>query len=369
MNFITKKPPLKASQERSYKRLLTLHIALLIVSVAAIVTRALIPVAEGASWSPENMFKTFTMLAVGALVSVLIELVYSISEGKSHEFADYKRLVDPINTGLLIALLLPVSTPIYVLVLAVGVGVYAGKIVFGGYGNYIFNPALVGVLFATISFDGVLVYGQTPLTLLKEAIQGATHSMNVLDLLAGNYTAVAIGSTSALVLLFVFVYLCINKVIDLRTSLTFVLSIVLISFGVGFINFGLEGGATTMYVFVNFLTGLTMFGAVFLVSETVTSPTSRETKMIYAVIVAVMTMAVRVLGTAVEGVVFAVLLGNMLTPFLNRTVKRSDKNMLIKTSVILVVIVLATSAILGFILQSRLVDVFNAATIMIGGIN
>jgi electron transport complex protein RnfD len=165
------------------------------------------------------------------------------------------------------------------------------------------------------------------------------------------------------------VYLCINKVIDLRTSLTFVLSIVLISFGVGFINFGLEGGATTMYVFVNFLTGLTMFGAVFLVSETVTSPTSRETKMIYAVIVAVMTMAVRVLGTAVEGVVFAVLLGNMLTPFLNRTVKRSDKNMLIKTSVILVVIVLATSAILGFILQSRLVDVFNAATIMIGGIN
>ena len=56
MNFTTKKPPMKTSHERSYKRLLTLHIALLIVSLTAIVTRALIPVAEGATWSPENTY-------------------------------------------------------------------------------------------------------------------------------------------------------------------------------------------------------------------------------------------------------------------------------------------------------------------------
>lgn len=371
MKFITKKPPLKASQERSYKRLLSLHIGLIIISVGAIVSRALIPLlpidGEIPAWTPDAMFKTFAMLAIGALVSVLIELVYSISEGKSNEFSEYSRLVDPINTGLLIALLLPISTPIYVLVLAVGVGVYAGKIVFGGYGNYIFNPALVGVLFASISFTDKLVYGDTPLVLLKQALQGATHNINILDLLLGNYEAVAIGGTTLLLLILVFVYLCITKVIDLRTSLTFVLSVIIISFGVGVINFGTASGATLQYVFVNFATGLTMFGAVFLVSETVTSPTSRETKMIYAAVVAIMTMAVRVLGTAYEGVVFAVLLGNMITPFLNRTVKRSDQKMLIKTTIILAVIVIAASAIFGFILQSRLQDVFNPAITMIGG--
>lgn len=365
MEFITKKPPIKSNQGRSYKKQLTLHFALIVVALGAIFTRALIPVVEDSTWGPDQMFKAFLMLAVGAGVSVLVELLYALAEGKSQEFSTYSRLVNPINTGLIIALLLPTSTPIYVLILAVLVGVYAGKIVFGGYGYYIFNPALVGVLFANISFETQIIYGATPLLQLKEALSGGAANFEIFNLLFGNYDSVAIGSTAAVLLFIVFFYLAVNKVIDLKSSGTFVLAVVLISLGIGFVNFGFNGMVS--YVLINLLTGLTLFGAVFLVSETVSSPTTRETKIIYAVVIAVLTMTVRVLGTNPEGVIFAVLFGNMITPFLNRAVKRSNKKTLIITASISFAAVVFVGLVLGFILQSRLIEIYDVVA-LIGGI-
>lgn len=364
MEFTTKKPPIKTNQGRSYKKQLILHISILIVSLAAIFTRAFIPVLEGEDWAPDLLFKSFLMLAVGVGVSVLIELIYSLTEGTAQEFTKYKRLVDPINTGLLIALLLPSVTPIYVLVLAVVIGVYAGKIVFGGYGYYIFNPVLVGVLFAQLSFSNQMVVEGTPLLLLKEGLTSSFRP-DLVALLTGNYEAVAIGGTAAVLLAALFIYLVINKVVDLRSSGVFILSIVLISLGIGFVNFDLTGMVT--YAAVNLLTGLTLFGAVFLVSESISSPTSRETKIVYAVVIAVITMAVRVLGDEPEGVVFAILFGNMITPFLNRTVKRSNRKSFIKTSLISLAVVILTGLVLGFILQGELLTIFNA-TAAIGGL-
>lgn len=366
MNYTMKKPPIKTNQQRSYKRSLNLHISLLIVSVVAIVTRGLIPVAEDASWAPDQLFKTFLMLAVAALFSVIIELLYSLSEGTVTDFSEYRRWIDPINTGLLIALLLPTSTPIYVLVLAVFVGVYVGKLVFGGYGYYIFNPALVGVLFANISFDSYLVIGDTPLVQLKAVLTDALSlNFNLFDLMIGNYAAYAIGSTSIIVLTLLLVYLVVTKVIDWRISGTFLGTVVVISLIIGYINFG--AGALS-YTLINLMTGLTMFGAVFLVAESVSSPTSREAKLIYAVVVAIMTMLVRSVGSAIEGIVFAVLLGNMITPFINRTVTLSNKKTLIKTSVILAIIVLVVGVTLGFIVQARLIEAFNQAEAFLGGV-
>jgi electron transport complex protein RnfD len=118
---------------------------------------------------------------------------------------------------------------------------------------------------------------------------------------------------------------------------------------------------------VNLLTGLTLFGAVFLVSEAVSSPTSRETKIIYAVVIAVLTMAVRVLGTNPEGIIFAVLFGNMITPFLNRTVKRSNKRTFITTALVSLAVVIFTGLVLGFILQGRLIEIYDVS-VLIGGI-
>ena len=358
MNFKTKKAPIVNNSQRTFKRSITLHFALIVLSIAAIALKAISDVNDPL----EVAFKAFTMLVIGALVSVIVEVFYAISDKKISKFENYKGFVDPINTGLIIALLLPSVTPIYVLVLAVVIGVYIGKLVFGGYGYYIFNPALVGVLFAQISFGIQLTVSGTPLQLLKQAIEGQTIIFNMKDLLIGNYEAIAIGSTSIIILLGIFIYLLVTKVIDFRISGTFLITIFLLTLGIGFINFYVAGDLSGVYnyVVINMITGLTMFGAVFLVSESVSSPTSRETKIVYAVVVALLTVAVRVLGKEIEGVVFAVLFGNMITPFLNRTVKRSDKKALIKTLIISFVFILFSAVALGFIVQNNAADLYEA---------
>ncbi len=358
MNFKTKKAPIVNNSQRTFKRSITLHFALIVLSITAISLKALSDVTNPL----DIAFKTFTMLVIAALVSVIIEVFYAISDKKISKFESYKGFVDPINTGLIIALLLPSVTPIYVLVLAVIIGVYIGKLVFGGYGYYIFNPALVGVLFAQISFGIQLTVSGTPLQLLKQAIEGQTIIFNLKDLFIGNYEAIAIGSTSIIILLIIFVYLLVSKVIDFRISGTFLITVFILTLGIGFVNFYVAGDLSGVYnyVVINMITGLTMFGAVFLVSESVSSPTSRETKIVYAVVVALLTVAVRVLGKEIEGVVFAVLFGNMITPFLNRTVKRSDKKALIKTLIILFVFVLFSAIALGFIVQNNAADLYGA---------
>ncbi len=362
MNFITKKAPIVNNSQRTFKRSITLHFALIVVSIGSIVLKAISDVNDPIDLA----FKAFLMLVTGALVSVIIEVFYAISDKSTNKFESYKRFVDPINTGLIIALLLPAITPLYVLILAVFVGVYAGKIVFGGYGYYIFNPALVGVLFAQISFETQLAVSGTPLQLLKDAIEGQSYTFDLTNLLIGNYDSIAIGSTSVILLGIVFIYLLVTKVIDFRISGTFLITILLLTLGIGFVNYYVSGDLSGIhnYMIVNMVTGLTMFGAVFLISEPVSSPTSRETKIIYAVVIAVLMMLVRVLGKQVEGLVFAILFGNMITPFINRTVRRSDRKALIKTLIYSFVFIVFSAISLGFILQGRVIDVFAS----VGGV-
>jgi electron transport complex protein RnfD len=361
MEFTTKKPPIVQNSQSSLKRSFNLHIALIVVSIAAIILKAFTAVPDEATFTAlDQAFKVFLMLAVGVGVSIVIELFYALSEGSTKKFESYEGFVDPINSGLLIALLLPTITPIFVLVLAVAVGVYIGKLVFGGYGYYIFNPALVGVLFANISFGSRLYVAGTPLELLKKSLGGETFTFdNVLELFIGNYEAVAIGSTAAILLVFVIIYLIVTRVIDFRTVVAYLLTIGVISLIIGWVN-----GFLVDYLILNMISGFTLFGAAFLVAEPVSSPTSRETKYIYAVSVGVMMMLVRVLGNEAEGLVFAVLFGNMITPFLNRTVKRSNRQGLIKTLSVLSIVVLLLGFVLGFLLQNQLVEVFAS----LGGI-
>jgi len=349
MEFVTKKAPIVQNSQRTYKRSLNLHIALLVVALASVVVKAFVTVPDDAGFTAlDQAFKAFMMLAVGAFASVLIELVYSLFEGTVSKFEQYKAYVEPISTGLLIAMLLPTITPIYVLLLAVFVGVFAGKLVYGGYGFYIFNPALVGALFAKLSFKAQLVVDGTPLILFKDSMNGASYTFNsIWPLIVGNYEAIAIGSTSVLILFLAFIYLCVTRVIDLRIAFTYLISIVLITVVVGYINdFNLS------FSLINLLVGLTAFSAVFLISEPVSTPTSRETKMIYAAVVAVIMMAVRILGTQTEGLIFAILFGNMITPFLNRTVKRSDAKSFLTTLIVLVIVVVGLAFVIGNVLKN-----------------
>jgi electron transport complex protein RnfD len=364
MKFTTKKPPIVQSSAKTVKRTLSLHIALIIISLAAVVTNGL----HGEGFNLDQSFQTFGILAVGAIVAVIVELFYRLSEGDTSRFGSYEGFIDPINTGLLIALLLPITTPIYVLVLAVVVGTYAGKLVFGGFGYYIFNPALVGVIFVTISFSGIFTGLDTPLLMLKDVYEGGSFvfsdTFTFWDMVFGRYQEIAIGSTSVITLIILFIYLLVAKVVDLRTSGIYLLTVAFMSLGIGFILWEFTDFMSLFYILINMMTGLTLFAAVFLVSDPVSTPTSRETKIIFGVTVAVLMMMMRTLSDNSEGVVFAVLFGNMITPFINRTVKRSNKKALVKTIVGCAIFVVVITVALGFIIQGQIID--NAVA-MVGG--
>lgn len=371
MKFVTKKPPIVTNKEYTVQRSFNLHIALIIAAFAAIILNGIYNIPAEQLYNVEHAFKVLSMVVLASLFSITIELFYSLSEGDTSKFKDYKGYVDPINTGILIALLLPITTPVFVLALSVFVGVYIAKLVFGGYGFYIFNPALVGVIFAFSAFGAsqLGLDAQTPLEALKAAITtNSTFELNNLwELIIGNYQSIAVGTTSVLVSGLLFVFLAYTKVLDLRISGTYLLVLLAMSFGIGFILFGNDLSVTFAYVIVNLLTGLAVFAATFVVSETVSTPTSRETKLIYASIVAILTMLFRTLSDNAEGLIYAVLFGNMITPFLNRTVKRSDQKALIKTIVGIVIFVVVVTVVIGFILQGQLKEAYEATLASMNG--
>lgn len=366
MKFVTKKPPIVQSSQKTLKRTMSFHYALIFISIVSIFTSGRYNIVEG-NFNLDQAFQAFGMLVIGAFVAVMVEIFYRITEGDTSRFEKYEGFVDPINTGLLIALLLPITTPVYVLALAVIVGTYAGKLVYGGFGYYIFNPALVGVLFVTISFSGQLLVSGTPLQSLQAVFTGGTFEANLQALLLGEYQEIAIGSTSAIALIVLFFYLLASRVIDIRLSGTYLLTMAVMSLGIGFILWTFDGGITLTYTLVNLLTGLTMFAAVFLLSDSVSTPTSRETKIIFGVTAAVLTMLMRTLSDNAEGVIFAVLFANMITPFINRTVKRSNRAALIKTVIGCAVVVIVVTVMIGFIAQADIIEATQVATVL-GGI-
>jgi len=322
------------------------QIALLIVWIASIVIYNL------------NGYEGITILINGLVavaVSLIVEVLFKLSKKESYDswikfIKDCYCKENILMIPLLSVLLLPLHTPLYLIVVAVIMSVWIGKLVFGGYGFSIFNPGVVGVLFVQLSFKAQLAFpadmdGNYPLQLLKTATQNMNiarlHPYDAL-LFNGGY-GMSVGTASIGLLILLFIVLSIIKAIDWRVAITYVLTV----FGITAFMGGL------VYAQEHVLSGLVIFGAVFLVSENVTSPTSRETKLLYAVIVGLITVMVRTIGSNVEGVLFAVLVGNMFTPYLNRTVKQSNIRGLLKVAVFAIIVIVAAGFALNAIIEAR----------------
>ncbi len=341
MNFIKVKSPFKLGTTK-YKHITqSTQLALLVVLIASFF------IYNKAGFDGVGVL----ISAIVAIVtSLLIELVFAIT---SKNFTSFKNLYCTENLlmiPLITVLLLPLHTPIFVTIVATTIGVWIGKLVYGGYGYSIFNPAIVGVLFAYLSFKSQLA---TPEGLVYpiQALKTATAELNIvgfnaMDFLgtSGGY-GMAVGTASMGLLLILIVLLSLVRAIDWRISLTFLATVFGISAVMGGLVFAQE----------QVLTGLVIFGALFLVTENVTSPTSRDTKIVFAVIVGLLTVMIRTIGSNVEGVLFAVLIGNLITPFLNRTVKQSNIVSLAKALVFAAVVIVAAGFALNAIVAGSIV--------------
>lgn len=228
-------------------------------------------------------------------------------------------------TGLLLALNLPASLPWWTVMLGAVFAIGIAKMAFGGLGCNIFNPALAGRVFLLISFPALMtdwplpgwgfaaadaVTGASPdafsgATLLARLKMGAgADAVSSADMLLGNMGG-SMGETAALALLLGFAYLLCVRVITWHIPVAIIATVAACDFALG------------APVVPNIMGGGLLLGAIFMATDYVTSPMTRPGQLVYGVLIGLITVVIRQWGAYPEGMSFAILLGNAVTPLLN----------------------------------------------------
>ena len=233
-----------------------------------------------------------------------------------------------VVTGVLLALNLPATTPWWVVFIGAVVAIGVAKMTFGGLGQNLFNPAIVGRVFLLISFPTYMtdwtrpqgfigggidaLSGATPLGAVKEGGIAAIESLDYSDMLFYNIGGSA-GELSAIALLIGFAYLLIRRVIKPYITCSIIATVAIFSG----IFWAINPAEYTDPVF-NILTGGLLLGAIFMATDYVTSPMSNVGGIIFGVGIGIITMLIRYFGAYPEGMSFAILIMNSVVPLINK---------------------------------------------------
>ena len=259
--------------------------------------------------------RAFLLIIVCIAGTVFTEAIFQKLRRKPVTLYDGSALL----TGLLLALVLPPTLPLWVGFLGAVMAIVIGKQIFGGLGHNIFNPALVGRAFLMASFPVMLttwikpglfdaVSTATPLSMMK-----FDHSVtSTLYLLLGN-TGGSLGETCAVALILGGIFLIIKKYMDWRIPLSYLGTVFILSLILYLIKPGQY--ATPRF---HLLSGGLMLGALFMATDPVTSPITKKGRYIFGIGCGVLVIIIRTWGGLPEGVMYSILLMNAFTPLINR---------------------------------------------------
>lgn len=272
-------------------------------------------------------FRALLIVLISVASSVGFEWLYNRLMHKKNTIGDFSAAV----TGLLLALNMPVSIPLWMPVLGSAFAIIVVKQLFGGLGQNFMNPALAGRCFLMISFAGRMtdfavsenfrgvvdtVSGATPLAALKANGFGEG-SVPVWNLFLGNVQG-TIGETSALAILIGAAILLIFKVIDLKVPLTYIGSFsVFVILYMLFSGMGFQGG----YFLSHLFGGGLMLGAWFMATDYVTTPITPKGQLVYGCCLGILTAIFRLFGGSAEGVSYAIIFCNLLVPLIERVTR------------------------------------------------
>lgn len=257
-------------------------------------------------------------LLVSVAACLVAEAIFVKMRGKSFTLMDCSAAV----TGIILALSLPGTAPWYVGVLASFVAMGIGKIIFGGLGMNIFNPAMVGRAFVMIAFAslmGASAYEQaggvvdaisqaTPLTAFKQS-----NIVTPLSDLFWGFTNGSLGEVSAAACLLGGVFLCIRKTASWQIPLSLISVVAVIA---GIVD--ISGSCSGYFLFHHLFGGALLFGAFFIATDPVTTPLTSRGKIIFGAGTGFLVMVLRLFSGYPEGMMFAILLMNAVTPLINR---------------------------------------------------
>jgi len=295
------------------------------------VVYALVPIVLAAVW----FFGVAALLVIAASTAgaVLMEWVFSRPRGKS--LLDWSAVL----TGVMLGLTLPPGFPLWMCFVGGVAGIGLGKVIFGGLGQNLFNPALVGRVFLQAAFPTAITTwaanaGPSGFTRIPagtftppmmhpalDAVTTATPlgmmkfehaSTPLLNLFLGN-TAGSLGETSALLIILGGGYLAARRTFDWRIPVSILLTVVVCS-GALYLS------APERYPTPQFMlfSGGLLFGTVYMATDPVTSPVTQRGAWIFGIGIGVIVVLIRLFGGLPEGVMYAILLMNAVTPQLNR---------------------------------------------------
>lgn len=259
--------------------------------------------------------RALAVLVVSVITCVVSEYLFEHFMHRPITVGDLSAVV----TGLLLGMNMPHTIPLWIVTLGSVFAIIVVKQLFGGLGQNFMNPALAARCFLLISFAGRMtsftydgVTGATPLALLKSG-----ESVNVLSMFLGT-TAGVIGETSTVAILVGALYLIIRKVITPLIPMVY-----LAVFSVFILLFGGHGFDMT-YLAAELCGGGLMLGAFFMATDYVTSPVNTVGRIVYGIILGILTGLFRIFGNSAEGVSYAIIFSNILVPLIEKlTVPRA----------------------------------------------
>jgi len=253
------------------------------------------------------------LIAVSIAAAVGSEALYQYLTKKPIKIKDLSAVV----TGLLLALTVSPSLPLYVVAAGSVFGIVVGKQLFGGYGKNLFNPALFGRLFIIYAFPGTMSPWLAPVDLTTTAtplqiIRSEGTLTPLSDLFLGTIPG-SLGETSALLLLLGAGYLIYNRFANWRIPVSVITAVVLVSL------------ITGQNVLFHLFSGSLIIGAFFMATDPVSSPKTQLGRYIFGFGVGLIIIAMRLWGWLPEGTTFAIIGMNLLVPLINRYTKLKPK--------------------------------------------
>lgn len=254
-------------------------------------------------------WRSLFLICVSVVTSVLAELVFELICKREISISDFSAVV----TGVLLALNVPATLPVWQLVIGSIFATVVVKGLFGGIGQNFANPAATARIMMLLSFGSTMsssvfpvndtVSSATPLALIKG---GAAHKLpSTLDLLLGNRGG-SLGETCALALILGGIYLLVRRVITWHAPLSFIATVFICSW--------LLGRPPIQEI----LSGGLMLGAIYMATDYSSTPITSRGRLIFGIGCGLITILIRTWGSYPEGVSYSLLLMNILTPYIDK---------------------------------------------------
>ena len=258
-------------------------------------------------------FRSLFLVAFSAANCMLLETVWNRLMKKTDTVSDLSAVV----TGVLIAFNVPVTMPLWQLMVGDFIAIIIVKMLFGGIGCNFINPAMAGRVSMMLSFTTSMTAYQTSVakvdvlssaTPLSAIADKTLHIDSLLPLLLGQHGGM-LGETCAIALILGGVYLCVRGVIKPTIPAYYVATVFV--FTLLFNGFNAEAALLSLF------SGGLMLGAIFMATDYVTSPMTKKGQIIFAIGCGFLTVCIRLFANSMEGVSFAVILMNLVVPYIN----------------------------------------------------